>query len=112
MSVTKVTSSNKTTIRRSAKRQKSGRRLAPDGLPWPPGYFDQKPRMTFSAALKKHGVRPNHYHKGWPVYTKAETTRPEFHSDIMDEPQEIQDAWNAEWERRESSLGSTKNSPR
>lgn len=75
---------------------------APDGRPWPEGYFDRTPRMTFEAALGQYGVRPNHYHKGWPVYTDAEASLPEFRSPIADEPAEVQEYWNAQWEKWEA----------
>lgn len=85
--------------------QRKTSKLAPDGLPWPPGYFDKTPRIKFEDALAKHGVRPNHYHKGWPIYTEAETSRPEFRSEIMNESREEQEAWKAEWNAREAAAG-------
>ena len=86
--------------------------LAPDGLPWPPGYFDRAPRKTFDEALKEYGVRPNQYIKGWPVYTAAETTRPEYKGVIPEEAPELEQLWKDEWEawQREKNNSTDTNS--
>lgn len=78
-------------------------RLAPDGLPWPPGYFDCRPRKTFEEALAAYGVRPNHYFKGWPVYTDVEASKPEFKAVLPDEPPELEEKWRKDWETWERS---------
>jgi len=67
--------------------------LAPDGLPWPGGYFDKKPRITLEKAIQKNGVRPHHYYCGWPVYTQAERDNSNY---IFPYPDESE--WVAELE--------------
>lgn len=67
--------------------------LAPDGLPWPPGYFDVNPKMTFEKALAKYGVRPNHYFKGRPVYTQAERDNPACKITVPPEPGNSEARW-------------------
>lgn len=52
--------------------------LAPDGLPWPEGYFDRQPKQSLEEAIAMYGVRPRHYFHGWPGYTLEETLRPEY----------------------------------
>ena len=79
--------------------QQSQSALAPDGLPWPPGYFDRMPRETFEEALQHYGVRPNRYMLGWPVYSEAETTRSDFKNIIPDESPENEAYWSAVWDR-------------
>lgn len=71
--------------------------LAPDGLPWPKGYFDRPARETVEEATAKYGVRPSEYYKGWPCYTAEETERPEFKSQLPEEPIEVQEQWRKEW---------------
>jgi hypothetical protein len=52
--------------------------LAPDGLPWPAGYFDKKPRVTLEEAIRSNGVRPSRYRNGFPIYTIDEFKNPNF----------------------------------
>jgi len=85
------------TLSRDVFEQQKQFALAPDGLPWPPGYFDRMPRETFEDALKNYGVRPNHYKWGWPIYTEAETKRPEFINTIPPESPELEAEWRADW---------------
>jgi len=77
--------------------------LAPDGLPWPPGYFDCMPKETFEQALANYGVRPNHYLKGWPVYTQAERDNPAYICTIPPESPELEAKWKAEWEENKKA---------
>ena len=65
--------------------------LAPDGLPWPEGYFDRiPPKQTLEEATTMYGVRPTLYSHGWPCYTMAETQMPEYKGRLPDEPEEVQ----------------------
>jgi hypothetical protein len=54
--------------------------LAPDGLPWPPGYFDREPRVSLEESIKVHGIRPSRYWKGFPVYTAEDCQKPNYKS--------------------------------
>lgn len=72
--------------------------LAPDGLPWPKGYFDRPARQSLEDAIAKYGVRPCEYYKGWPCYTWEETALPEYKGKLPDEPVELQEQWRREWE--------------
>ena len=75
--------------------------LAPDGLPWPKGYFDRTPRQSLEEAIAMYGVRPSEYWKGWPCYTPEDAARPEYKGTFPDEPIELQEQWRkeeAEWE--------------
>lgn len=81
---------------RSAKRVTKKSTLAPDGLPWPEGYFDRPPRQTFEEAIAIHGVRPSHYRYGWPAYTLADMALPGFKSAPPPEPPELEKKWRKE----------------
>src|SRR5438067_1478013 len=83
---------------RRAKRAVKRSTLAPDGLPWPEGYFDQAPKQTLEEAIEIYGVRPTHYVFGRPGYTPEEYARPEFKCKMPDEPIELQEKWRKEWE--------------
>src|ERR1043165_4262909 len=76
---------------------------APDGLPWPKGYFDRPPRQTLEEALRIHGVRPTEYYKGWPCYSPEETALPDYKSKLPDEPPELQEQWRKEWAEWEAN---------
>lgn len=52
--------------------------LAPDGLPWPEGYFDKPPRVTIEDATRRNGVRPRIYLGGRPLYTQEDLDNPNF----------------------------------
>jgi hypothetical protein len=73
---------------------------APDGLPWPEGYFESPPKKTLEEATAEYGVRPRIYFKGWPLYSTAETNLPEFKVQLPDEPPEVLAEW-ASWEKSE-----------
>jgi hypothetical protein len=80
--------------------------LAPDGLAWPEGYFDNPPKMTLEEATAEYGVRPTIYFKGWPAYTTAETQRPEFKCRMPEEAPELEAQWEAEivaWENAQNA---------
>jgi len=68
--------------------------LAPDGLPWPEGYFDRiPPRETIEEATERYGVRPTRYFHGRAGYTTEEWSRPEFKVKLPDEPEEVQELY-------------------
>ena len=72
--------------------------LAPDGLPWPEGYFDTAPKCThFKRRSQIHGIRPRNYLGGLPVYTTEDTQDPNFKMTIPDESPELEAQWEAEW---------------
>ena len=84
--------------------------LAPDGLPWPEGYFDRPPRMTLEQAIAVHGVRPSRYYKGFPCYTQEDAGRPEFRSGLPEESPEDRAEWEAElaaWEAQKADREGT-----
>ena len=74
--------------------------LAPDGLPWPTGYFDKKLRVTLEEAIKSSGVRPSMYRNGVPVYTDEDCKNPNYEFPYPPEPEWIAEIL-AEADRRE-----------
>ena len=72
-------------------------KLAPDGLPWPKGYFDSPVRQSLEEAVEMYGVRPTEYYKGGPCYSAEETARPEYKGKLPEEPAELQEQWRKEW---------------
>lgn len=77
--------------RKSAK-AKPRPKLAPDGLPWPEGYFDRvPPRVTLEQAIRDSGVRPRFYSHGVPRYTQEDYSNPNYRF-----PYPSEDAWVAE----------------
>lgn len=74
--------------------------LAPDGLPWPEGYFDKPPRVSIEDATKRNGVRPSRYLLGRPYYTVEECENPNF-TPLPDESEFVAEL-DAEADRREA----------
>ena len=70
--------------------------LAPDGLPWPVGYFDGPVKITMEQAVAAHGVRPSIYKYGRPVWQPLEYTNPNFKSVLAEEPPELIEKWTRE----------------
>jgi hypothetical protein len=60
--------------------------LAPDGLPWPEGYFDRPPRVTLEEAIRTFGIRPSCYYMGRPSWTPEERRNPAFRWPYPPEP--------------------------
>jgi hypothetical protein len=69
------------------RRTRVNKSLAPDGLPWPEGYFDCPPRITLNDAIRRRGVRPSKYFKGMPLYTDADRQNPGYISPYPSEPE-------------------------
>jgi len=68
--------------------------LAPDGLPWPEGYFDRiPPKQTIEEATKQFGVRPNRYAHGRPCYSTKETSLPQYKGVIPKESPETEELY-------------------
>ena len=78
--------------------------LAPDGLPWPEGYFDRTPVLTLEEAIARFGVRPSCYRHGRPVYTPADRENPNYVFPYPSEPEWVAEL-EAEADRREKSEG-------
>ena len=81
--------------------------LAPDGLPWPKGYFDRTPRQSLEEAIAMYGVRPSEYWKGWPGYSLEEMALPDFKSLPPPEAPELIEEWRKEcddWDAKQSKL--------
>lgn len=71
--------------------------LAPDGLPWPEGYFDTAPKINLEEAVQRYGLRPKKYFGGLPVYTSDQMEDPKFKMVIPPESPELEAQWQAEW---------------
>jgi hypothetical protein len=74
--------------------------LAPDGLPWPEGYFDRIPKVTLEEAIAEYGVRPSRYHFGLPSYSEDDCRKPNFKDKLPPEPDYVAELI-AETDRRE-----------
>jgi len=61
--------------------------LAPDGLPWPEGYFDRAPVLTLEEAIREFGVRPSRYILGRPAWSPDERRNPAFKWPYPPEPE-------------------------
>lgn len=78
--------------KRKAVKGKARPKLAPDGLPWPKGYFDRvPPRVTLEEAIRNCGVRPKLYRHGVPVYSVEDMSNPNYKFPLPSE-----DKWVAE----------------
>ena len=60
--------------------------LAPDGLPWPEGYFDRPIKVPLEDAIRQFGVRPSHYVHGVPIWSPEERRNPAFRWPYPPEP--------------------------
>ncbi|MEI6233087.1 MAG: hypothetical protein WCT04_08540 [Planctomycetota bacterium] len=76
--------------------------LAPDGLPWPEGYFDSKLRVTLDDAIARSGVRPSKYMFGRPLYTQEDRDNPNYIDRYKPDPEWIAEIL-AEADRREKA---------
>jgi hypothetical protein len=70
--------------------------LAPDGLPWPEGYFDGPVKITLEQAIEAHGIRPSVYKRGRPVWQLHELQNPNYTSTLPEEPPELVAKWTRE----------------
>ncbi|MCY3020455.1 MAG: hypothetical protein NTW87_15655 [Planctomycetota bacterium] len=61
--------------------------LAPDGLPWPEGYFERTPVVPLEEATRRFGVRPRRYCHGRPVYTDEDARNPAYKWPYPAEPE-------------------------
>ncbi len=75
--------------------------LAPDGLPWPDGYFDRPLKVTLEETIADCGVRPSKYLCGRPLYTISDRQNPNFRFPFPPEPDEYIAELLTEAERRE-----------
>ena len=76
--------------------------LAPDGLPWPDGYFDRPLKITLEQAIEDHGIRPSVYKRGRPVWQLHEVTNPNYKSTLPEEPPELVEKWAKEFSEAEN----------
>ncbi|HLX59686.1 MAG TPA: hypothetical protein VKX17_00255 [Planctomycetota bacterium] len=65
--------------------------LAPDGLPWPEGYFDFPIRVTLEEAIKRNGIRPSKYSHGRPLYTAEDRQNPKYIFEYPPETEWVKD---------------------
>lgn len=92
------------TKRRTAK-SKARPKLAPDGLPWPEGYFDRvPPRVTLEEAMRDSGVRPKLYRHGVPVYDEEDCSNSNYKFPFPPEPEWVAEILAAA-EKREKNAG-------